>query len=64
MSKHRSGDRRIISISIPEELAQKLDRRVGKGKVQGRSATISKMIQNGLESENMPSFSEIGRAHV
>lgn len=58
MSKHRSGDRRIISISIPEELAQKLDRRVGKGKVQGRSATISKMIQNGLESENTPSFSE------
>ena len=51
MAKHRAGDRRIISISIPEELAKKLDRRIGKGKNEGRSATISKMIQNGLEIE-------------
>jgi fumarate hydratase class II len=50
MAKHRSGDRRIISISIPEELARKLDRRVGKGKDKGRSATIANMIQNSLES--------------
>ena len=50
MAKHRSGDRRIISISIPEELARKLDRRVGKGKDKGRSATIAGMIQNSLES--------------
>ncbi|MCH1539844.1 MAG: class II fumarate hydratase [Candidatus Poseidonia sp.] len=49
MVKHRAGDRRIISISIPESLAKKLDRRVGKGKGEGRSATISKMIQQGLE---------------
>ena len=55
MAKHRAGDRRIISISIPEELAKKLDRRIGKGKNEGRSATISKMIQNGLEIEqNVP----------
>ncbi len=54
MVKHRAGDRRIISISIPEELAKKLDRRVGKGKAEGRSATISKMIQNGLESSTTP----------
>ena len=51
MARHRAGDRRIISISIPEELARKLDRRVGKGRNDGRSATITKMIQNGLETE-------------
>ena len=51
MAKHRAGDRRIISISIPEELARKLDRRVGKGRNEGRSATITKLIQNGLETE-------------
>ena len=51
MAKHRAGDRRIISISIPEDLAKKLDRRVGKGRSQGRSATIAKMIQNNLETE-------------
>ena len=47
MSKHRVGDRRIISISIPEELAVRLDRSVGKGK-SGRSATIAKMIDGAL----------------
>ena len=52
MAKHRVGDRRIISISIPEETARKLDRRVGKGKTRGRSATISKMIEEGLSSGN------------
>ena len=52
MAKHRVGDRRIISISIPEETARKLDRRVGKGKTKGRSATISKMIEEGLSSRN------------
>lgn len=50
MAKHRAGDRRIISISIPEGLAKKLDRRVGKGKSKGRSATISRMIEDGLSS--------------
>ena len=53
MAKHRAGDRRIISISIPEELARKLDRRVGKGRNDGRSATITKLIQNGLETEQI-----------
>ena len=52
MAKHRVGDRRIISISIPEETARKLDRRVGKGKTRGRSATISKMIEDGLSLRN------------
>ena len=51
MAKHRAGDRRIISISIPEGLAKKLDRRVGKGKSKGRSATISRMIEDGLSSK-------------
>jgi fumarate hydratase class II len=47
MSKHRAGDRRIISISIPEEIALRLDKKVGKGK-KGRSATISRMIEESL----------------
>ena len=51
MAKHRTGDRRILSISIPEELAKKLDKKVGKGQNDGRSATISKMIENALFSE-------------
>ncbi|MEC9478149.1 MAG: lyase family protein, partial [Candidatus Thermoplasmatota archaeon] len=58
MAKHRAGDRRIISISIPEDLAKKLDRRVGKGRNQGRSATIAKMIQNGLETEQIAPVQE------
>ena len=49
MAKHRAGDRRIISISIPEDLAKQLDRKVGKGRADGRSATIAKMIQQGLD---------------
>ena len=48
MAKHRAGDRRILSISIPEDLAKKLDKKVGKGQNDGRSATISKMIENAL----------------
>ena len=51
MAKHRTGDRRILSISIPEELAKKLDKKVGKGQNDGRSATISKMIEKSLFSE-------------
>ena len=49
MAKHRAGDRRIISISIPEDLAKQLDRKVGKGRADGRSATIAKMIQQSLD---------------
>ena len=51
MAKHRAGDRRIMSISIPEKLAERLDRRVGKGRNDGRSATIAKMIQESLDSQ-------------
>ena len=51
MAKHRTGDRRILSISIPEDLAKKLDKKVGKGQNDGRSATITKMIRNSLYSE-------------
>jgi len=54
MAKHRAGDRRILSISIPEDLAKKLDKKVGKGQNDGRSATISKMIENALFSERNP----------
>lgn len=50
MAKHRAGDRRIISISIPEDLASKLDRKVGRGRNDGRSATISKLIEQGLNN--------------
>jgi fumarate hydratase class II len=50
MAKHRAGDRRIMSISIPEKLAERLDRRVGKGRREGRSATITKMIEESLDS--------------
>ncbi len=51
MAKHRAGDRRIISISIPEETARKLDRKVGKGMKKGRSATIARMIEQGLSHD-------------
>ena len=48
MAKHRVGDRRIITVSIPEDIARRLDARVGKGREEGRAATISKMIENSL----------------
>jgi fumarate hydratase class II len=54
MAKHRAGDRRIISISIPEETARKLDRKVGKGMKRGRSATIARMIEQGLSHDTSP----------
>ena len=57
MAKHRAGDRRIVSISIPEDLAIKLDRRVGKGRSKGRSATISRLIEQGLEGNASPPIS-------
>ena len=40
-----------MSISIPEKLAERLDRRVGKGRNEGRSATIAKMIQESLDGQ-------------
>ena len=61
MVKHRVGDRRIISVSIPEDIARRLDARVGKGRGEGRSATISKMIENSLSGAviNKPTSEEI-----
>ena len=60
MAKHRVGDRRIISVSIPEDIARRLDARVGKGRGEGRSATISKMIESSLSGSdiNKPTFEE------
>ena len=51
MARHRAGDRRIISVSLPEQLARRLDRQVGKGREHGRSATIVRLIEQGLQSE-------------
>ena len=51
MAKHRAGNRRIITISLPEEIARKLDMNVGKGKNLGRSAIISNMISESLDSK-------------
>lgn len=51
MGKHHAGDRRIITISLPEDIAKKLDLNVGKGKDTGRSATICKMISESLDSK-------------
>ena len=48
MAKHRAGDRRIMSISIPEDLAKKLDRKVGKGRADGRSATIARLSRSAM----------------
>ena len=59
MAKHRAGDRRIMSISIPEKLAEQLDRRVGKGRNEGRSATIAKMIQESLDGQSKATPSEM-----
>ena len=52
MAKHRAGDRRIISISIPEDLAKRLDRKTGRGRKGGRSATIAQLIAAGLENDS------------
>ncbi|MEC8540493.1 MAG: class II fumarate hydratase [Candidatus Thermoplasmatota archaeon] len=60
MPKHRVGDRRIISISIPEELASRLDRKVGRGK-DGRSATIARMIDASLNPKPLQSPSKANK---
>ncbi|MEE2625463.1 MAG: hypothetical protein VYD50_04335, partial [Candidatus Thermoplasmatota archaeon] len=52
MPRHRIGNSRIISLSLPEELARRLDSRVGKGHKRGRSATIAKMIEDSLSGES------------
>ena len=62
MAKHRAGDRRIISISIPEDLAKKLDRKVGKGRAEGRSATVARLIQQGLEGQTPPRTESSGES--
>ena len=51
MARHRAGDRRILSISIPEKLAKRLDRQVGRGREQGRSATIARLVELGMKAE-------------
>ena len=55
MARHRAGDRRIISISIPEKLAKRLDRKIGRGRHNNRSATITRLITDGLDSEGLAS---------
>ena len=60
MAKHRVGDRRIITVSIPEDIARRLDARVGTGRENGRSATISKMIETSLSGGSPnPTHSEL-----
>ena len=49
MAKHNIGDRRIVSVSIPEDVAQELDRWTGGGKTKGRSAWIVQAIRNRLD---------------
>ena len=49
MAKHNVGDRRIVSVSIPEDVAQELDRWTGGGKTKGRSAWIVQAIRNRLD---------------
>ncbi|MBM54621.1 MAG: fumarate hydratase, class II [Euryarchaeota archaeon] len=50
MGKHNVGDRRIVSVSIPEDVAQELDRWTGLGK-KGRSAWIVQAIRNRLQTK-------------
>ncbi|WP_300388838.1 hypothetical protein [uncultured Nocardioides sp.] len=38
-------------MSLPEQLARRLDRQVGKGREHGRSATIVRLIEQGLQAE-------------
>ena len=49
MAKHNVGDRRIVSVSIPEDVAQELDRWTGGGKNKGRRAWIVQAIRNRLD---------------
>ena len=49
MAKHNVGDRRIVSVSIPEDVAQELDRWTGGGKNNGRSAWIVQAIRARLD---------------
>jgi fumarate hydratase class II len=51
MAKHRAGDRRILSVSLPEDLAKRLDSRVGRGRTHGRSATVARLLEKGLIAE-------------
>ena len=51
MAQHRAGDRRILSISIPEDLATKLDGHTGKGREEGRSATITRLLNLGIDAD-------------
>ena len=61
MVKHRAGDRRIVSISLPEDLAQMLDKKVGRGRKGGRSATIAQLIRKGIEGAAVMPIPTISR---
>ncbi|MEC7111943.1 MAG: ribbon-helix-helix domain-containing protein, partial [Candidatus Thermoplasmatota archaeon] len=50
MGKHNVGVRRNVSVSIPEDVAQELDRWTGLGK-KGRSAWIVQAIRNRLNDK-------------
>lgn len=54
MAKHRAGDKRILSISMPEKLAKRLDRHIGRGRENNRSATISRLVELGITAESSP----------
>ena len=49
MGKHNVGGSRIVSVSIPEDVAQELDRWTGGGKNMGRSAWIVQAIRGRLD---------------
>ncbi len=49
MGKHNVGGSRIVSVSIPEDVAQELDRWTGGGKNMGRSAWIVQAIRSRLD---------------
>ena len=50
MGKHNVGASRIVSVSIPEDVAQELDRWTGLGK-KGRSAWIVQAIRSRLQTK-------------
>lgn len=50
MGKHNVGGSRIVSVSIPEDVAQELDRWTGLGK-KGRSAWIVQAIRTRLQTK-------------
>ena len=61
MAKHNVGDRRIVSVSIPEDVAQELDRWTGGGKNQtGAASGLFKPYGTGWTSK-VPTINEVGK---